>query len=105
MSNTTGPSPSMTALMRPPATSISMPPSLAAGIVPANLVAEMAIEDRVRTRLRHARFERGLTVAQVADRAGMAASTVSRLETGGRRLTLVQVERLAPALELSPDVL
>jgi transcriptional regulator with XRE-family HTH domain len=65
----------------------------------------MAIEDRVRARLRQARFERGLTVAQVADRAGMTASTVSRLETGARRLTLTHVERLAQALELSPDAL
>jgi transcriptional regulator with XRE-family HTH domain len=82
-----------------------MPSSLAARIMPANLVAEMAIEDRVRARLRHARFERGLTVAQLADRAQMAASTVSRLETGARRLTLVQVERLAAALDLSLDAL
>jgi transcriptional regulator with XRE-family HTH domain len=65
----------------------------------------MAIEDRVRARLRQARFERGLTVAQVAERAGMTASTVSRLETGARRLTLAHVERLAQALELSPDAL
>ena len=65
----------------------------------------MAIEDRVRARLRQARFERGVTVAQLADRAGMAASTVSRLETGARRLTLVQVERLAAALEVSLDAL
>jgi len=65
----------------------------------------MAIEDLVRARLRQARFERGLTVAEVAARAGMAASTVSRLETGARRLTLAHVERLARALDRSPDAL
>jgi transcriptional regulator with XRE-family HTH domain len=65
----------------------------------------MAIEDRVRARLRQARFERGLTVAAVAARAGMTASTVSRLETGARRLTLAHLERLARALERSADAL
>jgi transcriptional regulator with XRE-family HTH domain len=63
----------------------------------------MALEDLVRARLRQARFERGLTVAQVAGRAGMTASTVSRLETGARRLTLAHVERLARALERPTD--
>jgi transcriptional regulator with XRE-family HTH domain len=82
-----------------------MPSSLAAGGAPAKLVAEMAIDDRVRARLRQARFERGLTLAQLARRAGMATSTLSRLETGARRLSLAQVERLAAALELSPDAL
>jgi len=57
----------------------------------------MAIKDLVRTRLRQARFERGLTVAEVAARAGMTASTVSRLETGARRLTVTHLERLARA--------
>jgi transcriptional regulator with XRE-family HTH domain len=79
--------------------------SLLAAVPSANLVAEMAIEDRVRARLRQARFERGLTVAQLAGRAGMTASTVSRLETGARRLTLAHVERLAQALELGTDAL
>lgn len=63
----------------------------------------MAMEDLVRARLRQARFERGLTVGELAGRAGMAASTVSRLETGARRLTLAHVERLAHALERSTD--
>ena len=72
---------------------------------PANLVAEMAIEDRVRARLKQARFERGLSLAELAARAGMTASTISRLETGARRLTLAQVERLADALGVSTDAL
>ena len=71
----------------------------------ANLVAEMAIEELVRARLRQARLERGLTVAGLADRAGMATSTVSRLETGARRLSLMQIERLARALDRSTDAL
>jgi transcriptional regulator with XRE-family HTH domain len=88
--------------MRP---SISMSSRVAAAPAPANLVAGMAIEDRVRARLRQVRFERGLTVAQLADRAGLAASTVSRLETGARRLTLAHVERFARALGVSTDAL
>jgi transcriptional regulator with XRE-family HTH domain len=82
-----------------------MPLRLAAARTSANLVAEMALDDQVRARLRQARFERGLTVAEVAERAGMTASTVSRLETGARRLTLVHLERLSRALERSPDTL
>lgn len=73
--------------------------------MPAKLVAGMAIEEQVRARLRQARFERGLSLAQLAARAGMTASTISRLETGARRLTLAQVERLAEALELPTDAL
>lgn len=65
----------------------------------------MALDDLVRTRLRQARFERGLSVAELAGRAGLAPSTVSRLETGARRLTLTHVERLARALDRSPDAL
>jgi transcriptional regulator with XRE-family HTH domain len=71
----------------------------------AKLVAEMALEELVRARLRQARLESGLTVAELADRAGMAASTLSRLETGARRLTLAHTERLARALERSTDTL
>src|SRR5262245_14963196 len=91
--------------MWPPGTSICMQTSLEAFATPANLVAGMAIEERVRARLRQARFERGLSLAELGERAGMTASTVSRLETGARRLTLAQVERLADALELSTDAL
>jgi transcriptional regulator with XRE-family HTH domain len=65
----------------------------------------MAIDELVRARLRQARLERGLTVAELAERAGMTASTVSRLETGARRLSLAHVERLARALERPTDAL
>jgi quercetin dioxygenase-like cupin family protein/DNA-binding XRE family transcriptional regulator len=82
-----------------------MPATLAVARPSAKLVAGMALEDVVRARLRQARFERGLTTAEVAARAGMAASTVSRLETGARRLTLAHVERLAGALGRPLDAL
>lgn len=61
------------------------------------------LEERTRTRLRQLRFERGLTVAGLATAARLAPSTVSRLETGERRLTLGHVATLARALGVSTD--
>jgi transcriptional regulator with XRE-family HTH domain len=63
------------------------------------------LEDRVRARLRQVRFERGLSVAGLARASGLAASTVSRLETGARRLTLAHVAGLARAMDVSIDEL
>jgi transcriptional regulator with XRE-family HTH domain len=63
------------------------------------------LEDRTRARLRQLRFQRGLSVGAVAREAGLAPSTVSRLETGARRLTLAHVERLARALDVPTDAL
>jgi transcriptional regulator with XRE-family HTH domain len=62
------------------------------------------LELRVRARLRQLRFERRLTLAQVAEGAGMAISTVSRLESGERGLTLAHLSRLAAALGVEVDV-
>ena len=52
----------------------------------------------VRARLRALRTERGLSQEEVAERAGMAASTLSRLESGARRLALDHLAPLAGAL-------
>ncbi len=52
----------------------------------------------VRARLRALRTERGLSQEEVAARAGMAASTLSRLESGARRLALDHLAPLAGAL-------
>ena len=52
----------------------------------------------VRARLRALRAERGLSQEEVAARAGMAASTLSRLESGARRLALDHLAPLAGAL-------
>lgn len=68
-------------------------------------MANADFEDRVRARLRQARFERGLTLARLAAAAGLATSTVSRLETGARGLSLAHVDRLAAALGLAPEAL
>lgn len=63
------------------------------------------VEARVRARLRRLRDERGLTLAEVAAAAGMATSTLSRLETGARRLTLAHLPPLARALGVAADEL
>jgi transcriptional regulator with XRE-family HTH domain len=64
-----------------------------------------SIDLRVRRRLRDLRGERGLTLAQVAERANLDVSTLSRLESGKRRLTLEHLPGLAAALGVSIDEL
>ena len=61
------------------------------------------VQARVSGRLRALRTERGLTLAEVAERAGMDASTLSRLESGARRLTLDHIPVLARALGVRAD--
>jgi DNA-binding Xre family transcriptional regulator len=55
-------------------------------------------DELVRARLRALRAERGLSQEEVAARAGMAPSTLSRLESGARRLALDHLTPLARAL-------
>ncbi|MCW2956275.1 MAG: transcriptional regulator, family, partial [Thermoleophilia bacterium] len=61
------------------------------------------VDARVRRRLRELRAERGLTLRQVADRANIDLSTLSRLEMGKRRLALDHLQPLAGALGVSVD--
>jgi transcriptional regulator with XRE-family HTH domain len=61
------------------------------------------VQTRVSERLRTLRTERGLTLAEVAAAAGMDPSTLSRLETGARRLTLDHLPVLARALRVPID--
>ena len=63
------------------------------------------IEDRVRARLRELRTANGLTLQQVAAAANIDVSTLSRLETGKRRLALDHIPALAAALGVSTDEL
>lgn len=69
------------------------------------MTANESFDTRVRRRLRELRTEQGLTLAQVAGRAGMDVSTLSRLEAGKRRLALDHVPALAAALGVSADAL
>lgn len=66
---------------------------------------EEPIEVRVRRRLRALRSERGLTLRQVAERAHIDVSTLSRLEAGKRRLAVDHVPALAGALGVTADEL
>jgi transcriptional regulator with XRE-family HTH domain len=59
----------------------------------------------VRRRLRELRLQRGLTLQEVGERAGIDVSTLSRLESGKRRLALDHLPRLARALSVSTDEL
>ncbi len=59
----------------------------------------------MRERLRELRRERGLSLAEVAARSGMDRSTLSRLETGARRLAVHHLEPLAAALGVGVDEL
>ncbi len=62
-----------------------------------------AVEVRARRRLRALRTEQGLTLAQVAERAHLDVSTLSRLESGKRRLALDHLPHLAAALGVTTD--
>src|SRR6478672_907438 len=64
---------------------------------------EDSVDARVRRRLRELRTERGLTLEDVATRAQIDVSTLSRLESGKRRLALDHLPRLAAALSVSID--
>ncbi len=67
--------------------------------------SEELVDVRVRRRLRELRTERGLTLQQVAERASIDVSTLSRLEAGKRRLALDHISALAAALAVSADEL
>lgn len=63
------------------------------------------VDLRVRRRLRELRTQRGLTLDDVAKRADIDVSTLSRLESGKRRLALDHLPRLATALSVTTDEL
>jgi transcriptional regulator with XRE-family HTH domain len=65
--------------------------------------AKDSVEVLVRRRLRELRVQRGLTLEDVAQAARIDVSTLSRLESGKRRLALDHLPRLAAALSVSTD--
>jgi transcriptional regulator with XRE-family HTH domain len=75
-----------------------------------SLLASQDIRDAVRQRrygvvLRRARQARGLTQAQAGELAGYSGATISRFETGTRRLADIDtLRRLAGALGAAPEV-
>src|ERR1700754_5231768 len=66
---------------------------------------EESFDVRVRRRLRELRTQRGMTLEDVSARADIDISTLSRLESGKRRLALDHLPRLAAALSVSTDEL
>ena len=61
------------------------------------------LEETARRRLRTLRQARGWTLDDLAARSHVGASTISRIETGQRRLALDQLVVLARALEVPVD--
>jgi transcriptional regulator with XRE-family HTH domain len=64
-----------------------------------------AVERIARERLRSLRAARGWSLDELGRRAHLSASTISRIETGHRRLALDQLVVLARALETTVDAL
>lgn len=62
-----------------------------------------SVDAMVRRRLRELRTRQGRTLEEVASRAQLDVSTLSRLESGKRRLALDHLPRLAAALGVSTD--
>jgi transcriptional regulator with XRE-family HTH domain len=67
--------------------------------------ANDSVDVVVRRRLRELRTQRGMTLEEVARGAQIDVSTLSRLESGQRRLALDHLPRLAAALAVSTDEL
>ena len=63
------------------------------------------VEQVVRTRLRSVRTSLGLSLEDVAARTNLGASTISRLETGRRTISLDVLVPLARALQIDLDEL
>jgi transcriptional regulator with XRE-family HTH domain len=63
------------------------------------------IESTARRRLRSLRTARGWTIDELARRSHIGSSTISRIETGHRRLALDQLVVLARALDATVDEL
>jgi transcriptional regulator with XRE-family HTH domain len=68
-------------------------------------MADNEIEQVVRTRLRSLRTTLGLSLDELAARTNLSASTISRVETGKRTISLDILLPLASALQVDLDAL
>ncbi len=66
---------------------------------------ESNVEQTVRTRLRSLRTTLGLSLDELATRTNLSASTISRVETGNRTISLDILIPLARALQVDLDAL
>jgi transcriptional regulator with XRE-family HTH domain len=69
------------------------------------MTQEGSVESAARRRLRSLRVARGWSLDELARRSLIGASTISRIETGHRRVALDQLVSLARALETTVDEL
>ncbi|HEY5303009.1 MAG TPA: XRE family transcriptional regulator [Acidimicrobiales bacterium] len=69
------------------------------------MVAFSDVENLVRTRLRSLRHTLGLSLDDLAARTNLSASTISRVETGKRTISLDILLPLAAALQVDLDAL
>lgn len=69
------------------------------------ITQNQSIESTARHRLRTLRQARGWSLDELARRTHIGASTLSRLETGGRRLAIDHLVALARALDTTVDEL
>lgn len=67
------------------------------------MTRDTRLEEVARRRLRSLRAARGWTLDELARRSDIGASTISRIETGHRRLAIDHLAALARALETSVD--
>ena len=65
--------------------------------------SDAEIEQRVRRRIRALRTARGWSLDELARRTLIGASTLSRIETGSRRIALDQLAPIARALQTTID--
>jgi len=66
-------------------------------------MSEIELSDVVRRRLRQLRRDRGWSLDALATRSHLSPSTLSRIETGRRRIDLDQLAALAGALGTTSD--
>ena len=69
------------------------------------MTQEVALDAVIRARIRGLRLARGWSLDALAGRCAMSASTLSRIETGHRRISIDQLVPIARALGTSLDQL
>src|SRR4051794_35835583 len=69
------------------------------------MTQEDDVDTLIRQRIRSLRLSRGWSLENLATRCALSASTLSRIESGHRRIALDQLLRIARALDTTLDAL